>query len=200
MSGDASLLPTSQVDRAARAELKGHGSAVVWLTGLSGAGKSTLADRVEQRLHAQGLHTYLLDGDVLRGGLNRDLGFTAQDRGENIRRVGEVARLMADAGLIVIVALISPFRRDRQAVRERFAPGEFIEVHVDVPLAVAEARDPKGLYRKARAGLLKDFTGVDSPYEPPTAPELHLRTATVSPDAAADAVLAHLRAAGLLGS
>ena len=135
MSSDASLLPTSQVDRSARAALKGHGSAVVWLTGLSGAGKSTLADRLERRLHAQGLHTYLLDGDVLRGGLNRDLGFTAQDRAENIRRVGEVARLMADAGLIVIVALISPFRRDRQAVRERFAPGEFIEVHVDVPLA-----------------------------------------------------------------
>ena len=195
MSRDA-----SQVDRSARAALKGHGSAVVWLTGLSGAGKSTLADRLERRLHAQGLHTYLLDGDVLRGGLNRDLGFTAQDRAENIRRVGEVARLMADAGLIVIVALISPFRRDRQAVRERFAPGEFIEVHVDVPLAVAEARDPKGLYRKARAGLLKDFTGIDSPYEAPTAPELHLRTATVSPDEAADAVLAHLRASGLLDS
>ena len=200
MSSDASLLPTSQVDRSARAALKGHGSAVVWLTGLSGAGKSTLADRLERRLHAQGLHTYLLDGDVLRGGLNRDLGFTAQDRAENIRRVGEVARLMADAGLIVIVALISPFRRDRQAVRERFAPGEFIEVHVDVPLAVAEARDPKGLYRKARAGLLKDFTGIDSPYEAPTATELHLRTATVSPDEAADAVLAHLRASGLLDS
>lgn len=197
MSGAAPFAPQLQIDRAARGALKGHRPAVVWLTGLSGAGKSTLADRLEQRLHARGLHTYLLDGDLLRGGLNRDLGFAAADRVENIRRVGEVARLMADAGLIVIVALISPFRQDRQAVRERFAPGEFFEVHVDVPLAVAEQRDPKGLYRKARAGLLKDFTGIDSPYEPPQAPELHVRTATVSPDEAADTVFERLRAAGL---
>jgi adenylyl-sulfate kinase len=194
------LAPPLTLDHRARGALKGHGSAVVWLTGLSGAGKSTLADQLAQRLHARGLHTYLLDGDLLRGGLNRDLGFSAEDRAENVRRVGEVAWLMADAGLIVIVALISPFRRDRQAVRERFAPGSFFEVHVDVPLAVAESRDPKGLYRKARAGLLKDFTGIDSPYEPPASPELHLRTATVSAGDAADTVFEHLRAAGVFSA
>jgi adenylylsulfate kinase len=171
--------------------------AVVWLTGLSGAGKSTLATLLEQRLRAQGERTYLLDGDVLRTGLNRDLGFSAEDRAENVRRVGEVAWLMADAGLVVIVALISPFRRDRQAVRERFAPGRFFEVHVDVPLTVAESRDPKGLYRKARAGLLRDFTGIDSPYEPPEAPDVRLQTATVSAEAAVDALFDHLRAAGV---
>ncbi|RZJ13015.1 MAG: adenylyl-sulfate kinase [Rubrivivax sp.] len=172
--------------------------AVVWLTGLSGAGKSTLAGRLEQRLLARGQRTYLLDGDVLRTGLNRDLGFSAADRAENVRRVGEVAWLMADAGLIVIVALISPFRRDRQAVRDRFAPGRFLEVHVDVPLAVAESRDPKGLYRKARAGLLPDFTGIDSPYEPPEAPELRLPTAELSIEAATDGVFERLLAAGVL--
>lgn len=193
----APLAPQLQLDAQARGALKGHRSAVVWLTGLSGAGKSTLADRLERRLHARGLHTYLLDGDLLRGGLNRDLGFSAEDRAENVRRVGEVARLMADAGLVVIVALISPFRRDREAVRERCAAGKFFEVHVDVPLSVAEARDPKGLYRKARAGLLRDFTGIDSPYEPPESPELRLQTATLSPDEAADAVSEHLRAAGI---
>lgn len=172
--------------------------AAIWLTGLSGAGKSTLAGQLEQRLRAHGQRTYLLDGDVLRTGLNRDLGFSAEDRAENVRRVGEVAWLMADAGLIVIVALISPFRRDRQAVRERFAAGKFFEVHVDVPLAVAESRDPKGLYRKARAGLLRDFTGIDSPYEPPESPEVRLPTASLSIDEATDAVFERLRAAGVL--
>ncbi|WP_259374734.1 adenylyl-sulfate kinase [Roseateles aquatilis] len=191
------VAPRTQVDRDARGALKGHRSAVVWLTGLSGAGKSTLADRLEQRLHARGLHTYLLDGDRLRGGLNRDLGFSAEARVENMRRVGEVAALMADAGLIVIVALISPFRHDRQAARERLAPGEFFEIHVDVPLAVAEQRDPKGMYRRARAGLLKDFTGIDSPYEAPEAPELHVRMDRLTPDEAADAAFEVLRAAGL---
>ena len=171
---------------------------VIWLTGLSGAGKSTVAGLLAQRLRAEGQRTYLLDGDVLRTGLNRDLGFSAEDRAENVRRVGEVAWLMADAGLIVVVALISPFQRDRQAVRERFAPRTFFEVHVDVPLAVAESRDPKGLYRKARAGLLRDFTGIDSPYEPPAMPEVHLPTATLSPETAVDIVVERLRAAGVV--
>ncbi len=186
------------VDKAARRALGGHGSAVVWLTGLSGAGKSSLANRLEQRLHAQGKHTYLLDGDNVRLSLNMDLGFTAADRVENVRRVAEVARLMVDAGLIVITALISPFRAERRMARELFASGEFIEVFVDVPLAVAESRDPKGLYRKARAGALKNFTGIDSPYEPPEAPELHLDTARLSADDAAETVLRRLREAGLL--
>ncbi|KRG45026.1 adenylyltransferase [Stenotrophomonas pictorum JCM 9942] len=162
------------VDPAARARIKGQQPKVLWFTGLSGAGKSTIANQVEKRLHARGCHTFLLDGDNVRHGLNRDLGFTDEDRVENIRRVAEVARLMADAGLIVLVSFISPFRAERQMARERFADGEFIEVFVDVPLAVAEARDVKGLYRKARAGQIPNFTGIDSPYEAPENPELHL--------------------------
>jgi bifunctional enzyme CysN/CysC len=144
---------------------------------LSGSGKSTLANAVEKRLFALGHRTYLLDGDNVRHGLNRDLGFTAEDRVENIRRVAEVARLMVDAGLIVLVAFISPFRAERRMARERFGADEFVEVFVDAPLAVCEARDVKGLYAKARAGELRNFTGVDSPYEPPEAPELHLLSA-----------------------
>ncbi|WP_222565003.1 sulfate adenylyltransferase subunit CysN [Novilysobacter antarcticus] len=163
-----------EVDAAARARIKGHQPKVLWFTGLSGAGKSTLVNHVDKRLHALGYHTFILDGDNIRHGLNRDLGFTDEDRVENIRRVAEVARLMADAGLVVLVSLISPFRAERQMARERFVDGQFIEVFVDVPLAVAEARDVKGLYRKARAGEIPNFTGVDSPYEPPLAPELHL--------------------------
>lgn len=162
------------VDKAARARLKGQRPRCLWFTGLSGSGKSTIANRVEQRLNAQGYHTYLLDGDNLRHGLNRDLGFTDEDRVENIRRVIEVARLMVDAGLIVLTAFISPFRAERRLARERFETGEFIEIYVDTPLAVCERRDPKGLYRKARAGQLPRFTGIDSPYEPPQAPELRL--------------------------
>ncbi|MCW4454685.1 sulfate adenylyltransferase subunit CysN [Flavobacterium sp. MXW15] len=162
------------VDRAARARIKGQQPRVLWFTGLSGAGKSTIANLVEKRLHALGYHTFLLDGDNVRHGLNRDLGFTDEDRVENIRRVAEVARLMTDAGLIVLVSFISPFRAERQMARERFAQGEFVEVFVDVPLAVAEARDVKGLYRKARAGQIPNFTGIDSPYEAPESPELHL--------------------------
>jgi bifunctional enzyme CysN/CysC len=188
------------VDKDARRALNGHRSAVVWLTGLSGAGKSTVANRLEQRLHALGKRTYLLDGDNVRHGLNKDLGFTAADRVENVRRIAEVARLMVDAGLIVITALISPFRAERRMARALFATGEFVEVFVDVPLAVAESRDPKGLYRRARSGELKNFTGIDSPYEPPEAPELHLDAARQSPDRAAEVVLEYLRSAGLMDS
>jgi len=177
------------VDKAARAQIKGQTPKVLWFTGLSGAGKSTLANRVEQMLHARGCHTFILDGDNLRHGLNRDLGFTAEDRVENIRRVAEVARLMVDAGLIVLVSFISPFRAERRMARERFDAGEFIEVYVDVPLAVAEARDPKGLYRKARAGELPHFTGIDSPYEAPEAPDLHLHAERESIEAMADTVV-----------
>lgn len=180
------------VDKAARARIKGQTPRVLWFTGLSGAGKSTIANRVEKRLHAAGHHTFLLDGDNVRHGLNRDLGFTDEDRVENIRRVAEVARLMADAGLIVLVSFISPFRAERRMARERFAPGEFVEVFVDVPLAVAEARDVKGLYAKARAGKIPNFTGIDSPYEAPEAPELHLHAAEESTDQMAERVLDHL--------
>ncbi|MDF9442659.1 MAG: adenylyl-sulfate kinase [Lysobacteraceae bacterium SCN 69-123] len=177
------------VDRAARARIKGQTPRVLWFTGLSGAGKSTIANQVEKRLHARGCHTFLLDGDNVRHGLNRDLGFTDEDRVENIRRVAEVARLMVDAGLIVLVSFISPFRAERQMARERFAGGEFIEIFVDVPLEVAEARDVKGLYRKARAGQIPNFTGIDSPYEPPEAPELHLYADGEALDAMADQVV-----------
>ena len=162
------------VDKAVRAALKGQRPRCLWFTGLSGAGKSTIANAAERRLLALGHHTYLLDGDNVRHGLNRDLGFTDEDRVENIRRVAEVARLMVDAGLIVLVSFISPFRAERRMARERFASGEFIEVFVDAPLALCEQRDVKGLYAKARAGQLRHFTGIDSPYEPPEAPELHL--------------------------
>ena len=177
------------VDRAARARIKGQAPRVLWFTGLSGAGKSTIANQVEKRLHARGCHTFLLDGDNVRHGLNRDLGFTDEDRVENIRRVAEVARLMVDAGLIVLVSFISPFRAERQMARELFAEGEFIEVFVDVPLEVAESRDVKGLYRKARAGQIPNFTGIDSPYEPPEAPELHLYADGEALDAMADQVV-----------
>ncbi len=177
------------VDRAARARIKGQTPRVLWFTGLSGAGKSTIANPVEKRLHARGCHTFLLDGDNVRHGLNRDLGFTDEDRVENIRRVAEVARLMVDAGLIVLVSFISPFRAERQMARELFAEGEFIEVFVDVPLEVAESRDVKGLYRKARAGQIPNFTGIDSPYEPPEAPELHLYADGEALDAMADQVV-----------
>ncbi len=180
------------VDKAARARQKGQVPKVLWFTGLSGAGKSTIANLVDKRLHALGYHAFLLDGDNVRHGLNRDLGFTAEDRVENIRRVAEVARLMTDAGLIVLVSFISPFRAERRMARERFDEGEFIEVFVDVPLDVAEARDVKGLYRKARAGLIPNFTGIDSPYEAPEHPELHLRADRATPEALALQVLARL--------
>lgn len=186
------------VDRARRAAAKGQKPAVVWMTGLSGAGKSTIANLVEARLTAEGRHAVLIDGDNLRHGLNRDLGFTAADRVENVRRAAEVARMMADAGLIVLVSLISPFAAERRMARERMAEGEFFEVFVDAPLSLVEARDVKGLYAKARAGELKNFTGIDSPYEAPEAPEARLDAAATTPEAAADQVIAMLRAAGRL--
>lgn len=167
--------------RVEREKLGGHAGRVVWLTGLSGAGKSTIANALERELNRQGKRTYILDGDNIRQGLNRDLGFSDADRAENIRRVAQVARLFVDAGVIVVVAFISPFRAERQAARELFAPGDFLEVFVDVPLALAEERDPKGLYRKARTGELRQFTGIDSPYEPPLAAELMLPTAELTP-------------------
>jgi bifunctional enzyme CysN/CysC len=187
------------IDKVAREALKRQKACVLWLTGLSGAGKSSIANVVERKLHALGHHTYILDGDNFRHGLSKDLGFTAADRVENIRRVAEVARLMVDAGLIVITAFISPFRTERQMARELLANGLFIEVFVDTPLAVAEQRDPKGLYRKARRGEIPNFTGIDSPYEPPLAPELHIETIDVSVDEAANEVLAILRRLEIIG-
>ena len=181
-----------EVDKQARRALNGHGSGVIWLTGLSGAGKSTIANALERRLHAAGIRTYLLDGDNVRHGLNKDLGFTAADRVENIRRVAEVARLMVDAGIVVIAAVISPFRAEREMARHLFEADEFHEVYVRIPLGVAEERDPKGLYRKARSGLLKNFTGIDSPYEEPLRPEILIDTVAVSADRAADHICEYL--------
>ncbi len=187
------------VSARARAALKGHRPGIVWLTGLSGAGKSTIANQLEVKLHGFGVHTTLLDGDNVRRGLNRDLGFTNDDRVENIRRVAEVARLMADSGLVVIVAFISPFRDDRRMARDVAGQGCFCEVFVDTPLHVAEARDPKGLYRKARKGELVNFTGVDSPYERPESPEIRIDTTLTLPADAADQVVEYLRGMQILG-
>ncbi len=174
------------VDGEARAASLRQTPCCIWFTGPSGAGKSTIANLLEKRLHAQGRHTYILDGDNLRTGLCRDLGFTPADRVENIRRVAEVARLMVDAGLLVLVSLISPFRAERELARSLFAQGEFIEVFVDASLAECERRDPKGLYAKARRGDLKNFTGIDSPYEPPLEPDIHLRSAGTDADTLAE--------------
>lgn len=182
-----------EVSRNARAAAKQQEPRCVWFTGLSGSGKSTIASLVEQRLFAEGRHTYVLDGDNIRHGLNRDLGFTEADRAENIRRVAEVARLMVDAGLIVLVAFISPFRAERRVARGLFAEGEFVEVFVDASIEECERRDPKGLYAKARGGALPNFTGLDSPYESPEFPELRVVTTGRSPDECADQVLASLR-------
>jgi bifunctional enzyme CysN/CysC len=185
-------------DKAARARQKGQMPAVLWFTGLSGAGKSTIANLVDKRLFAMGRHSYVLDGDNVRHGLNRDLGFTEADRVENIRRVSEVAALFAEAGLIVIVSFISPYRAEREAARARLAPGEFLEVFVDTPLEECAARDPKGLYQKAMAGQIQNFTGVSAPYEEPLSPEIHLRTTQASPDALAERVVAALAERGLV--
>ncbi len=170
------------VDRKARENLNGHGGKILWFTGLSGAGKSTVANALEQALHSRGMRTYILDGDNVRHGLNKDLGFTDADRVENIRRISEVAKLMLDAGLVVITSFISPFRSERDMARALFEAGEFLEIYVNIPLAVAEQRDPKGLYKKARRGELPNFTGIDSGYEAPEAPELELATAELSVD------------------
>ncbi len=186
------------VNKVARARLSRQRPCILWFTGLSGAGKSTIANLVEKQLHADGRQTYLLDGDNVRHGLNKDLGFTDQDRVENIRRVAEVARLMVDAGLIVLVSFISPFRSERRMARALVAAGEFIEVFVDTPLALAEARDAKGLYKKARRGELKNFTGIDSPYEAPEDAEIRLDTTQLTPEAAALRVIAQLRETGII--
>ena len=186
------------VGKEARVQLKHHRPCVLWFTGLSGAGKSTIANLVEARLNAFGMHTILLDGDNVRHGLNKDLGFTAADRVENIRRIGEVAKLMTDAGLIVLCSFISPFRAERRLVRETLADGEFIEIFVDTPRELCIARDPKGLYKKALAGEIKNFTGIDQPYETPEAAELILGRQSETPEQASTKVLAYLAARGLV--
>jgi bifunctional enzyme CysN/CysC len=186
------------VDKALRSQIKHQKPAVLWFTGLSGAGKSSIANLVEKKLAALGRHTYLLDGDNVRHGLNKDLGFTEADRVENIRRVAEVSRLMVDAGLIVMTAFISPFRSERAMARGQMADGEFIEVHVNTPLAVAEERDPKGLYRKARRGEIANFTGISSPYEAPEAPEIVVNTHTMTSEEAADSIVAKLKSLGVI--
>lgn len=188
------------VTKALRSSMKAQRPCIVWFTGLSGAGKSTIANLVESALAANGSHTYLLDGDNVRHGLNKDLGFTAADRVENIRRVGEVARLFVDAGLIVLCSFISPFRAERAAVRGLLDDGEFIEIHVTAPLEVCEQRDPKGLYAKCRAGKLPNFTGIDSPYEAPENPDLILETATAPANELAQRVIALLADRGLIAS
>jgi len=186
------------ISKSSRAGLKEQKPCVLWFTGLSGAGKSTIANTLEKRLHAMGRHTYLLDGDNVRHGLNKDLGFTDADRVENIRRVAEAAKLFVDAGLIVMVSFISPFRSERRMARDLFDQGEFIEVFVDTPLEVCEARDPKGLYVKARAGLIRNFTGIDSLYEPPEKAELKLDTSKSTPESLAETVLGELRRRDLI--
>jgi bifunctional enzyme CysN/CysC len=184
------------VDKAARAVAKRQQPTVIWFTGLSGSGKSTVAKQLEKRLHDLGNHTYVLDGDNVRHGLNRDLGFTDADRVENIRRIGEVAKLFADAGLVVLCSFISPFRAERRMVRELLAQDEFVEVYVDASIDECARRDPKGLYAKAKAGKIKNFTGIDSPYEPPEHAEIHLVTENVEPDVLVDEIIAHLREKG----
>jgi bifunctional enzyme CysN/CysC len=182
-----------EIDKISRRQLNGHGSQVLWFTGLSGSGKSTIANALEKVLHARGIRTYLLDGDNLRQGLNSDLGFAEADRVENIRRVGEVAKLLVDAGIVVLTAFISPFQAERDSVRELFKEGEFWEIFVDTPLEVAEHRDPKGLYKKARQGEIPNFTGIGSPYEPPEKPEFHIKTTEQSAEQAVAQILKVVR-------
>lgn len=186
------------IQREHRQQQNGHRSAILWFTGLSGAGKSTLAHAVEERLHQLGCRTYVLDGDNVRHGLCGDLGFSAADRSENIRRIGEVAKLMIDAGVIALTAFISPFRADRERVRGMVMHGELIEIYCHCPVEVCETRDVKGLYQRARAGEVKDFTGISSPYEAPLKPELVVDTATLPLETCVDQVLDYLRGRGLL--
>jgi adenylylsulfate kinase len=188
-----------EVDKDARAAAHGHRGAVLWFTGLSGSGKSTIGHRVERMLIERGAFAYVLDGDNIRHGLNSDLGFAPEDRVENIRRIGEVARLFADAGALVVSAFISPYRKDRDRIRGLMGEGEFVEVFVDTPLEICEARDPKGLYKKARAGEISDFTGLDAPYEAPENPEVHLLTADLSVDEAASQVIHYLEQRNIIG-
>jgi len=174
--------------------IKGHAPCLLWFTGLSGSGKSTIANEIERRLNQDHhCHTYLLDGDIIRKGLNKDLGFSESDRTENIRRIGEVAFLLVDAGLIVLTAFISPFLADRQKVRELFEPGDLIEVYVKCPLEVCEERDPKGLYKKARKGEIPNFSGISSPYEEPVSPEIQINSSVLSVDECAEFVINYLK-------
>lgn len=189
-----------EVTRTARTSIKNHRPAVLWLTGLSGAGKSTIASLLEHQLNLMGVHTYLIDGDNVRGGLNRDLGFTETDRVENVRRVQEVARLFVDSGLVVLVSLISPYRQDRSQLREKMAPGEFVEVFVDAPVEVCRQRDPKGLYAKALRGELRNFTGVDAPYEAPEDPEIHLETSREKVEVLVERAIDYLRKSGIISA
>ncbi|WP_434086911.1 adenylyl-sulfate kinase [Shewanella spartinae] len=188
----------ASVIHAEREQANGHKGAVLWFTGLSGSGKSTVANAVDRLLHDRGCHTYVLDGDNVRHGLNGDLGFSDEDRVENIRRIGEVAKLFVDAGTLVSTAFISPFSADRQLVRDLLSAHQFIEVFIDTPLEVCEQRDPKGLYKKARAGEIKHFTGIDSAYEAPVSPEVHVKTAEQSVQQCAEQVVDYLVQQGLL--
>ncbi|WP_456459892.1 adenylyl-sulfate kinase [Desulfurobacterium sp.] len=181
-----------RITREDREKMKSHKSFILWFTGLSGSGKSTLSHRVEEKLYEMGVHTYVLDGDNVRMGLNRDLGFSKEDRRENIRRIGEVAKLFVDAGVVVLTAFISPYRRDRDFVRGLVGEGDFIEVYVKCPLEVCESRDPKDLYKKARAGIIKNFTGIDDPYEEPLNPEIVVETDKESIDKCADKIISYL--------
>jgi adenylylsulfate kinase len=188
------------VSKADRQKLHGHKSAVLWFTGLSGAGKSTLANALEHRLHTEGIRTYLLDGDNIRHGLNRDLGFRPADRAENIRRIAEVAKLFVDAGTLVMTAFISPYREDRDLARGLLAPGEFIEIYVNCALETCEQRDPKGLYQKARTGEIREFTGISAPYEPPLSPELIVDSDQQSIEESVDQIYRYLQTHGYLRS